>query len=367
MTKPWATAFRYWILTVVTIVFVALFWYARELISVLLIGALLAFVLDPAVVYLSQRTRLRKKMVVTIVFFAGLAAMIGLPSLMLPRLIDEIKLLFADLQNIVTELDIILSQPVVFFQWELDFAYLLPDIAKLLSEGLTAIPQNALHILEATTKNLIWALVILVTTYYLLRDWHQLRNAIFVLVPEAYRIDAHHLYDEIRQVWQGYLRGNLLLMLIVGITFTLAWLVIGLPGALILGLITGLLTIIPDIGPAIAVGIAILVALFEGSTYLNISNFWFATLVFGIYLVLINVKGLWLRPLIFARSMHMHDGVVFIAIMAAVILQGILGALIVIPVLASAAIFGKYIYLQFFDLKTLPKLEEDAPEEEQDQ
>lgn len=366
MTKPWATAFRYWILTVIAIAFVALLWYTRELISVLLIGALMAFVLDPAVIYLSERTRLRKKVVVTIVFFVGIIAMVGLPSLMLPRLIDEIKILFADLQNIVAELDNIFVQPVIFFQWELDFAYLLPDLAKLLSEGLTAVPQNALHILETTTKNLIWGLVIFATTYYLLRDWRNLRNAVFALVPEQYRTDSFHLYDEIREVWQGYLRGNLLLMLIVGIAFSVAWLAIGLPGALILGVLTGLLTIIPDIGPAIAVGIAIIVALFEGSSYLEISNVLFALLVFGIYLVLINIKGLWLRPLIFARSMHMHDGVVFVAIMAAVLLQGILGALIIIPVLASAGILGKYMYLQFFELKTLPKLEEEAPEEEQE-
>ena len=366
MTKPWVTAFRYWILTLITVTFVALLWYARELFSVLLIGALMAFVLDPAVIYLSERTRIPKSAVVSFVFFIGLIAIIGLPSLMLPRLINEIKLLFTDLQGIAIELENVIAQPVVFFQWEFDFTYLLPDFAKMLSEGITAVPQNAFHILEATTKNLIWALVIFATTYYLLRDWRKLRNTIFALIPEPHRVDAYRLYDEIRKVWQGYLRGNLLLMLIVGIAFTLAWLAIGLPGALILGIITGLLTIIPDLGPAIAVGIAVLVALFEGSSYLEISNVLFALLVFGIYLILINIKGLWLRPLIFARSMHMHDGVVFIAIMAAVLLQGILGALVIVPVLASAGILGKYIYLQFFELKTLPKLEEDAPEEAQE-
>ena len=124
-------------------------------------------------------------------------------------------------------------------------------------------------------------------------------------------------YQEMKQIWQGYLRGNLALMLITGALFTLAWLAIGLPGAFILEIITGVLTIIPDLGPAIAAALATVVALFEGSTYLDISNYWFAVLVIGIYMLLINIKGIWIRPRIFARRVHMHDGIVFITIMAA--------------------------------------------------
>jgi predicted PurR-regulated permease PerM len=173
-----------------------------------------------------------------------------------------------------------------------------------------------------------------------------LRNWFFGYIPKEYQPDARHIYNEIKQIWHGYLRGNLALMVIVGIMFTLAWFAIGLPGALILGLIAGVLTIIPDLGPAIAAVLATAVALFEGSTFLEISNFWFAVLVVGIYLLLINIKGIWIRPRIFARSVHMHDGIVFIAIMAAVVIQGILGALVIIPVLASLGVLGRYIYYQ---------------------
>ncbi|MCF6303195.1 MAG: AI-2E family transporter, partial [Devosiaceae bacterium] len=184
---------------------------------------------------------------------------------------------------------------------------------------------------------------------YKLRDW------VFNLIPPAHQPDMRGIYQEVKQIWQGYLRGNLALMLITGVLFTLAWLAIGLPGALILGIITGVLTIIPDLGPAIAAALAAIVALFEGSTYLNITNLWFAVLVIGIYMLLINIKGIWIRPRIFARSVHMHDGIVFIAIMAAVVLQGILGALVIVPVLASAGILGRYVYRQLM-VKSPPHL-----------
>ncbi|NOY97793.1 MAG: AI-2E family transporter [Chloroflexi bacterium] len=346
MAKQWSISFRYWVLSVLTILFVGLLWFARELISPLVVGALIAFVLNPAIEFLTRHTKLSRSWSATIVLFTGLGGLVALSALVVPRLINEIQILFVDIQALLLQTQETLSQPVIILEWELNFEYLMLDITRLFSESITAIPENAFYLLEATSKNLIWGLVILATTYYLLRDWGQLRDWLFKLAPTTYQQDIRFIYQEIRQIWQGYLRGNLALMLITGVLFTIAWLAIGLPGALILGIITGVLTIIPDLGPAIAAALAIVVALFEGSTYLDITNFWFAALVTGIYLLLINIKGIWIRPRIFARSVHMHDGIVFIAIMVAVVLQGILGALVIVPVLASAGVLGRYIYNQ---------------------
>jgi len=364
MTKEWSISFRYWVLSVLIIFFAGLLWFVRDLISPLIIGALIAFVLDPSIGFLTRHTKLSRSWAATIVLFAGLGGLIALSTLMTPRLISEIQILFIDLQSIISQTQETLSRPVTILEWELNFEYLMPDLARWLSESITAIPENAFHLLEATSKNLIWGLVILATTYYLLRDWGRLRIWAFELIPEIYQPDFRLIYEEVKQIWQGYLRGNLALMLITGTLFTLAWVAIGLPGAFILGIITGVLTIIPDLGPAIAAILATIVALFEGSTYLDISNFWFALLVVGIYMLLINIKGIWIRPRIFARSVHMHDGIVFIAIMAAVVLQGILGALVIVPVLASAGILGRYIYRQLIGLSTSlsNKLEETANE-----
>ena len=360
MAKQWSVSFRYWILTILTILFVGLLWFIRELISPLIIGALIAFVLNPSIELLTRHTKLSRSWAATIVLFTGFGGVIALSSLMMPRLIDEIQVLFVDLQSIFAQTQETLSQPITILEWEFNFEYLIPDITRLFSESITAIPENAFHLLEATSKNLIWGLVIFATTFYLLRDWGRLRDWLFKLIPEVYQPDFRQIYEEVKQIWQGYLRGNLALMFITGVLFTLAWLAIGLPGAFILGIITGILTIIPDLGPAIAAILATIVALFEGSTYLDISNFWFALLVVGIYMLLINIKGIWIRPRIFARSVHMHDGIVFIVIMAAVVLQGILGAIVIVPVLASGGVLGRYIYKQLIgSVSWLPeKLEE---------
>jgi len=353
--NEWSRATRYWIVSVLVILLCIFLWLTRELVSPLLIGALLAFVLNPAIGFLTKHTRMSRSLAVTIVFSIGLGGIITLSALMIPRLVDEIQLLFIDYQRILSQIQETLFQPVVILGWEFHFERLLPDLPQLFSESIIAIPENAYHILEATSKNLVWVLVILATVFYLLRDWARLWAWLISLIPEAYQPEVNHIFYEITQIWHGYLRGNLALMLIVGTMFSLAWVAIGVPGALILGIITGVLTFIPDLGPAIAAILAVIVAFFEGSTYLPISKFWFAMLVVGIYFLLINIKGIWIRPRIFARSVHMHAGVVFVAIMASIVLQGILGALVIVPVLASVGVLGRYIYHRMMGIPSYPQ------------
>jgi predicted PurR-regulated permease PerM len=152
----------------------------------------------------------------------------------------------------------------------------------------------------------------------------------------------------------AYLRGQLLLMIIVGIIFTIVWAIIGLPGALLIGMLTGLFSLVPEVGPVAATIIAVIVALLEGSTHLPLSNFWFAVLVIAIHIVLISFKNIWLRPYIMGRSVNINEGVIFVAILAAVVFQGVLGALIVVPVLASFIIIGRYLRRRLYGLPPFP-------------
>ena len=111
---------------------------------------------------------------------------------------------------------------------------------------------------------------------------------------------------------------------------------------------------IPEIGPWIAGALAVLVAFVLGSNHLPLSNFWFAVLVAAIYFVLTQVKGIWLRPQVMRRFMHMNTGLVFLAIIGAAMLGGILAALIILPIIASIGVIGRYIRARLPDLDPWP-------------
>ena len=80
----------------------------------------------------------------------------------------------------------------------------------------------------------------------------------------------------------------------------------------------------------------------------------------AVYLVLINLKNFFLRPIIMGRSVHMNEGLVFIAILIATILEGILGALLIVPLLASAVIIAGYLQRKVLGL---PAFEDDGSQQ----
>ena len=208
--------------------------------------------------------------------------------------------------------------------------------------------------METTSVNLVRLLIIIVVSYYLLMDWQGLKKWLLAILPKVGRVDADRLISEIDRVWRAYMQGTLALMLIMGILFIFIGLAIGLPGAVAIGILTGFLSMIPEIGPWISGLIAVSIAFFAGSNHLPISNVWFAIVVAAIYIIVTQVKAIWLRPQVMGRFMHMNTGLVFLAIIAAVVLQGILAALVVLPILASLGVLGRYTRARLLNLEPWP-------------
>jgi predicted PurR-regulated permease PerM len=354
MKVGWSLATRYYVLTIVLILIALLVWGTRELFNPLAIAGLIAYVLNSIVNLLSERTLLSHRFAVNLVYFISLGLLIALPAVLIPVLSSDIETLSQDLLAFVYQVQAYSTGPLVVGGFVINLPVLLPEPADSLSTFVSTIPENILQIIEATSKNAVWFLVIVVTVYYLLMDWNRLRDWLIGLAPEDFQPEIRQVYQEIKVVWSAYIRGQLALMFIVGVIFSLVWMVIGLPGALILGSITGLFSLVPEIGPLVAGILAAIVAFSEGSSILPLSNSWFALLVIGLYLVLINFKNIWLRPRVMGRSVNLNEGLVFVAIIAAVIFSGILGALIIVPVIASAIVVGRYLRARILGLEPFP-------------
>jgi len=351
MREKWSTPARYLTLTLLIAFFVMVGWYARSMFQPLIIAGLIAYIMVPAVNLVKRYLRAKHKLAVNLVFFLALSLVLASPAIFLPELISEIQIFSNDLLGIYEQSVIFFSEPIIIGTITLDVTDYFPELESSIVSLIGGLPEQTLHIIESASRNTAWFFVIIVAVYYLLLDWDKLRDAIIRQVSESYRSDIELIFLEIKLIWEAYLRSQIALMVIVGIVFTLVWFAIGLPGALIIGILAGILTIIPDLGPLLASLVAMAVALLEGSLFLPISNFWFAVLVLAIHLVLVNLKSIWLRPRLMGRSVHLHEGLVFIAIITAVLLQGILGAIIIVPVIASVLVVGRYLRAGIFGVE----------------
>lgn len=344
MNRQWSLQTRYFALAIVLILLVTLGWYVHAIFQPLIVAGLLAYLLNPAVGWLKRRTRWSHQIAVNVVYFVSLAVLLAIPATLVPVLLNQIENLTLDLEDFPNQLQTFLAQPVSILGYQLSLNRYLPDLGQSLSNWIAPLPGTALQILETTSRNILWIILIVVTIYYLLMDWERLREWMIGIWPEPYRKDVRRLFLEVKSIWAAYLRGQLALMFILSVIYTIAWLVVGLPGALILGILTGLLNIVPELGPLLAALLAVIVALVEGSYFLPLSNVWFAVLIIGLYLALNYVKTIWIQPRVLGQTVHMHVGLVFVAIVGAILVQGVLLVLIIVPVLASAVVIGRYVW-----------------------
>ncbi len=349
-SQKWSLPFRYTVALILFVAFVALLFYAHEAVKTLIISAFIAYLISPAVGYLITHTKLSRTAAVNIVYFSALIFLVGVPATLTPIFFDEIKIVAQDLLDLSSEVSSTLSEPVQFGGMVFHFEQLGESLSHVQDAVLTPLPEEALALLETTSVSVLWSLVIIVSVHLFMSEWPRMRESVIGLAPAEYQDDMRELYARLREVWMAYLRGQIVLMVVVGIVFTIAWTIMGIPGALVLGVLAGFFTLIPDVGPFIAVAVAVAVALLEGSSWIPLSNVWVAVITFFVYLVLINLKNFLLRPYIMGRSLHMNEALIFISIMIATILEGIMGALLIVPLLASTIVIFKYLQRRILGL-----------------
>lgn len=353
--RQWSITTRL-ITSLIVLTFLFLLAYEiRSLVTPLVLAGLLAYTLNLAVVFLTKRTRVRPKIAANLVYFIFVAITIATPSTLVPVAVRQARTLTSEFNLVIEHIESFLQTPINI----LGRTFILAD----LGSSLTTIPTDldsafdgALTLVEATSVSLVRLVIILVVSYYLMLDWNGLKSWLLGILPPSGRSDAERLLGEIDRVWRAYMQGTLALMFIMGVVFIIIGFAIGLPGALIVGLLTGVLSMVPELGPWISGVVAVIIALISGSNFLPLSNFWFAVLVAAIYAVISQIKSIWLRPQVMGRFMHMNTGVVFLAIIAAVLLQGILAALVILPILASIGLIGRYIRARLLDIDPWPDL-----------
>jgi predicted PurR-regulated permease PerM len=358
--SQWSPTFRYVVAILSVLAVTAFLVYAHEAVRNLAIAAFVAYLFHPAVVYLTNHTRMDRKAAVKIVYFSAVILLVGIPATLAPIFYGEVQIVIEDLLNLTTQLSQTLSKPVHVGGLVFHLEEWGQSLSQIQTAVLTPLPEEALQLLETTSLGVLWFLIILVSVYLFLSEWPHMRDWLINLAPPSHREEMQELYNRVQRVWMGYLRGQIVLMLIVGVVFTIAWIILGIPGALVLGVLAGLFTLVPDVGPFLAMVLAAGVALLEGSSWIDLPNFWVAGIVIAVYLILINLKNFFLRPIIMGRSVHMNEALVFVVILIATILEGILGALLVVPVLASVVVIAGYVQRKVLGL---PAFEDDGSQQ----
>lgn len=225
------------------------------------------------------------------------------------------------------------------------------DQLQKLFGGLTSsVSAVGTSLLAAFMSGVITVLVAI----YLNADSHKFRDGVYRIVPKGYAGDLQRLSHRTLGIWRGYLYGQLLNSLIVGLLMWFVLWLVGLPGAFVFALILAVLNMIPTFGPILAAIPATLAAIAIGSTKLDWSNFAFALLIIAIYLVVVQLQSNLVAPFITGRAVKLSPATVIIGLLVGVQVGGLIGAVLVVPVIATGKEYGRYIIAKLTDGDPFP-------------
>jgi HAD superfamily hydrolase (TIGR01549 family) len=291
---------------------------------------------------------------VIIVFIVLLLIVSLIPATVLPYAVDRFTRLNLDFQKLTDDLLTFLSQPISVLGYSISLQDMVGDLQGALQDLLRPFATQTVTVLFGVASSLLWLLSILVISFYLVKDAGRLRSFLDRLAPPGHIEELRRLREEINHVWKAFFRGQLLLGIIIGVVVWLAMIAVGLPNAGLMGLLAGLLEVIPTFGPVLATIPALLVAFFLGSTYLPLSNFWFAVLVLGVYTLIQQLENAYLVPRIMGRRLQLHPVVVFIGVLAGGLLFGALGVLLAAPIIGTLRVALSYTYAKLLDEDPYP-------------
>jgi len=337
------------------VIILLLFLYVfRALLPPIAIALVLAYILKPLADFVERRAKLPRTLAVILVFLLLLLVISLIPVTVVPYAVDRITRLNLDVQQLTDDLLTFLSQPVFILGYSLSLQDLVGDLQGALQDLLRPFATQTVTVLFGVASSLLWLLSIFIISFYLVKDAERLRSFLDRIAPPGYTEELRRLREEINRVWKAFFRGQVLLGVVIGVVVWIAMMAVGLPNAGLMGLLAGLLEVIPTFGPILATIPALLVALFLGSTYLPLSNFWFAVLVLGIYTLIQQLENAYLVPRIMGRRLQLHPVVVFIGVLAGGLLFGALGVLLAAPIIGTLRVELRYTYAKLLDEDPFP-------------
>ncbi|RMG95218.1 MAG: AI-2E family transporter [Chloroflexi bacterium] len=341
----------------------------RYLLLPLIMAVVLAYLVTPAVKGLQSRFRLPKSVALALVYLLIVAALIAIPASAIPPIANQINNLLNNTPRYIQQVGDFLQKPLVINE-----SIEIPIDELALGPTYTALTTNLLDIIQtvgrqtlavfstvasATLSTVGWTIVVLFLSFYLVKDHETLFAGIMQLTPPDYRDEMLRMSEEINKTWHAFLRGQLVLCLVVGMIVFGVALVLGLPNAILLALIAGLAEFLPTIGPVLAAIPAAFLAFFQSeSSWIGqaMSPFWFTVLVLGLYAVIFQMENYYLVPRIIGYHLKLHPLVVILGALAGASVAGLLGILLAAPVLATGRLVLLYVYCKLTDQPPFPDM-----------
>ncbi len=295
---------------VILVIFTGALWRS------LLVSALVAYLLDPLICRTESRLKISRPLATAVIFLALLLLLVGIIFALSTLIVTQAPKWSGELGQAWSEMSVWLQRPFTILTFTIQPQALLDYFERAANNAVSTLPAAGGGWLGGLADNLIWSAVILISLYYFMRDGHRIVPGLIQLLPTDYQKDAQILTTELDKIWRIFLRVQLIIFLVLGVL--------------------------------VLASTSLILWLFRQG-WLPLSPIGLIILLLIVYAAIQQVDNLWLRPQYMGEALQLHPGVVVVSLLAAFAFTGFLGALLVVPVLASL----KFVF-QYFRGSTAP-------------
>ncbi len=173
--------------------------------------------------------------------------------------------------------------------------------------------------------------------FYLLIDFQKWRDSLESLIPPRFRTPFSNLFDESGRILESYVRGQLLIGIIMAVCYAVGFYFLGVPAWAGIALIAGLLNAVPYVGTLTGVVLACGFSIADGGTFGHIAA------ILGVFVAVQSLEGYILTPKILGGRLNLHPMAVFLGLLIGGKLFGLLGIILAIPTIAILKVFFKFL------------------------
>jgi predicted PurR-regulated permease PerM len=333
-------------------VLAVIFWFGRDVLAPFVVGILIVYLLDPVVERLARievgGRRFPRALLIVLVYLVATLVLIELLFLLVGPLIEQIRAFVKDVPGYVDDLNGRLTELLGWWN-RLD---LPADVKAAVDKALADLLANVGSIVPSILRpvfssvlgfvgSIFGYLIIPVWTFWILRDRPRIVRGFDRAVPAEWRADTWAALGIVRRVFGSWVRGQLILGLVVGVATFIGLLVLGAlvdpvfsRYAVLLAVIAGVLELLPVIGPIIAAIPAILLGATAGVPAIV------AALL--LYFAIQQVENTLLVPKIQGDATNLHPAVVIFSLILGGAVAGLLGAILALPI--AATLRDLYVY-----------------------
>ncbi len=302
---------------------------AGSVLLLLFVAVLLAAALEPMIGLLRDRLPLGRGATILVVYLGFFVTVVGLALVVLPAAIHQGEQVIARLpaffQSARAWADTL--RPAALGS---AVAQLIDSVSGAIAKPPQAEPDQVVEVGTAAAEAAVTVATLLTLVFFWLVEHARWQRYLLSFVDADSRAGARDAWNEIEGRLGLWVRGQLILMGAMGVATGVAYTLLGVPGALLLGLIAALTEAIPIVGPLLGAIPAVLVAATVSPEL--------AVVVAGVYIVLQLAEGSVLVPLVMRNTVGISPLLVLISLLVGSAAGGFVGAFLAVPIAASVEI-----------------------------